>query len=174
MVTQHLPFGSIDSRRKLRLINILICIKERSANARFIHGMSDSGTSTTAYEILGGETAVRRVVDRFYDLMESEQGFAALRAMHAPDLAPMRKSLTGFLTGWLGGPRHWFEENVGVCMMSAHAVLPISAETSKQWTDAMARALSESQVDAELAARMNEALGRMAGGLARMAANRNL
>ncbi|MBL8646570.1 MAG: group II truncated hemoglobin [Sphingosinicella sp.] len=136
--------------------------------------MNESGTSaTTPYDSLGGESAVRRFVDRFYDLMENEAEYAALRAMHAPDLAPMRRSLTGFLTGWLGGPRHWFEENVGVCVMSAHAVLPISAETSQQWTDAMARALSESDVDADLATRMNDAFGKMAGGMARMVANRN-
>jgi len=153
---------------------ILIWIKESSPKARLIAFMSESGTSaTTPYDSLGGESAVRRFVDRFYDLMETEAEYAALRAMHAQDLAPMRRSLTGFLTGWLGGPRHWFEENVGVCVMSAHAVLPISAETSQQWTDAMARALAESDVDADLATRMNDAFGKMAGGMARMAANRN-
>lgn len=153
---------------------ILIWIKESSPKARLIAFMSESGTSaTTPYDSLGGESAVRRFVDRFYDLMENEAEYAALRAMHAPDLAPMRRSLTGFLTGWLGGPRHWFEENVGVCVMSAHAVLPISAETSQQWTDAMARALAESDVDADLATRMNDAFGKMAGRMARMAANRN-
>jgi hemoglobin len=57
--------------------------------------------------------------------------------------------------------------------MSAHAALPISAETSQQWTDAMARALSESDIDADLATRMNDAFGKMAGGMARMAANRD-
>ena len=152
---------------------ILISIKESSSKTRLIAFMSESGTSATPYDSLGGESAVRRFVDRFYDLMETEAEYAALRAMHAQDLAPMRRSLTGFLTGWLGGPRHWFEENVGVCVMSAHAVLPISAETSQQWTDAMARALAESDVDADLATRMNDAFGKMAGGMARMAANRN-
>jgi len=152
----------------------LTWIKESSPKARLIAFMSGSGTSaTTPYDSLGGETAVRRFVDRFYDLMESEAEYAALRAMHAPDLAPMRRSLAGFLTGWLGGPRHWFEENVGTCVMSAHGALPISAETSRQWTDAMARALSESGVDADLADRMNDAFGKMAGGIARMAANRD-
>ncbi|RKS92003.1 hemoglobin [Sphingosinicella microcystinivorans] len=135
--------------------------------------MSESGTSTTPYDSLGGEAAVRRFVDRFYDLMESEPEYSALRAMHAPDLAPMRRSLAGFLTGWLGGPRQWFEENVGVCVMSAHAALPITAETSRQWTDAMARALTESNIDADLAARMNDAFEKMAGGMSRMAANRD-
>jgi hemoglobin len=169
-LTQSRAFGSRIRRRKRRN---LILIKEGSSKARLIGFMSESGTSTTPYDSLGGEAAVRRFVDRFYDLMESEPEYAALRGMHASDLAPMRRSLAGFLTGWLGGPRNWFEENVGVCVMSAHAALPISAETSQQWTDAMARALSESDIDADLATRMNDAFGKMAGGMARMAANRD-
>lgn len=147
----------------------MIGIKESSLGARFIDPMSNP----TPYETLGGDAAVRRFVDRFYDLMESEPEYAALRAMHAPNLAPMRRSLAGFLTGWLGGPRHWFEENVGVCMMSAHAVLPITEETAQQWTNAMARAIVESEIDPDLALRMNDAFEKMAGGMARMAANRN-
>jgi len=162
IVTQNRVFGSN-----------LMWIKECSPKSRFIDPMSDTDVSATPYDRLGGDAAVRRVVDRFYDLMDSEPEYAALRAMHAPDLAPMRSSLAGFLTGWLGGPRHWFEQNVGVCVMSAHAALPISSETSQQWTNAMARALSESAVDADLAARMNDAFGKMAGGMARMAANRD-
>ena len=65
--------------------------------------MSDTAT-TTAYETIGGASAVRAFVDRFYDLMEGEPAYAALRALHAPDLGPMRESLAGFLTAWLGGP----------------------------------------------------------------------
>lgn len=151
----------------------MIWIKENSPGARLIGCMSESGTSTTPYDSLGGEAAVRRFVERFYDLMESEPEYAALRGMHASDLAPMRRSLAGFLTGWLGGPRQWVEENVGVCVMSAHAALPITAETSRQWTDAMARALTESNIDADLAARMNDAFEKMAWGMSRMAANRD-
>ena len=125
----------------------------------------------TAFDMIGGEDAVRRFVDRFYDLMDSEPDYAALRAMHAEDLTPMRMSLAGFLTGWLGGPRHWFEAHPGACIMSAHAVLPIGADTARQWTDAMARALKDCAVEAELAERMNDAFQRMAGGMARNAGN---
>lgn len=130
--------------------------------------MSDSQAAVvTPYDLLGGAEGVARVVNRFYDLMESDPAFARLRAMHAPDLTPMRTSLAGFLAGWTGGPRSWFEQNPGKCMMSAHGALEIDRDKATQWCDAMARALADSGIDPVLAGRLNEAFGRMAGAMAR-------
>lgn len=117
------------------------------------------------YEMIGGDDAVARLVNRFYDLMDSDPSYAQLRAIHAADLARMRESLAGFLTGWLGGPRHWFQENPGVCMMSAHAKIPIDPVLAMQWTGAMARALADTQVETALAQRMNEAFRNMCAGM---------
>lgn len=114
------------------------------------------------YDIIGGTDTVARFVDRFYDLMETEPGYAELRALHAPDLAPMRKSLTGFLAAWLGGPRDWFDARPGACVMSAHAKFAITRKTAGQWMDAMARAITDTDIETGMAARINEALERMA------------
>ena len=129
--------------------------------------MSSVVTDASPYEIVGGGAGVRRVVDRFYDLMAQDPRYAELRAMHAPDLAPMRESLSGFLSAWLGGPRDWFEQRPGACMMSLHARLAITGETADQWADAMRRAIVDEGVDVELGDRMGEALSRMAGGMVR-------
>lgn len=126
--------------------------------------------STTPYELIGGAEVVRKIVDRFYDLMDEEPAYGRLRAMHATDLTPMRSSLSGFLNAWLGGPRDWFAEHPGVCVMSAHARLDVDAETAEQWVDAMRRAIYESTVEADLGARMSEALTSMARGMIRRAA----
>jgi len=40
----------------------------------------------TPYALLGGDAAVRALVERFYDLMELEPRYAELRALHAADL----------------------------------------------------------------------------------------
>ncbi|RYE58436.1 MAG: globin [Rhizobiaceae bacterium] len=120
----------------------------------------------TAYELLGGRAVVRSIVDRFYDLMEADTAYAELRAMHAADLTPMRDSLTGFLVAWLGGPRDWFEERPGRCMMSAHRGVTMTQPTARQWADAMTRAVSEGVedigADPALTAKMAEALAGMA------------
>ena len=79
----------------------------------------------------------------------------------------MRVSLAGFLNAWLGGPSDWFVEHPGVCMMSAHARLPITRETADQWADAMRRAITASPVEPVIAGKMAEALSTMAQGMAR-------
>jgi hemoglobin len=121
---------------------------------------------TTPYEMIGGAEAIHTIVNRFYDLVESDPAYAKLRAMHAPDLAPMRKSLAGFLTAWSGGPRDWFVQRPGACVMSAHARFPIDEAASDQWIDAMRRAVDE-HLEPRFAASMMEALGRMARAMIR-------
>lgn len=119
------------------------------------------------YERLGGAETLRQITDRFYDLMEADPAYAELRAMHARDLAPMRESLPGFLSGWSGGPRDWFEAHPGKCMMSMHRPFPISRETARQWADCMARAIADvAPDDREIAKGLSEVLGQMARGMA--------
>ncbi len=121
----------------------------------------------TPYEALGGGEVIARIVNRFYDLMEGEEQYAPLRAMHAEDLAPMRASLAGWLSAWAGGPKDWFEQNPGKCVMSAHRGLGVTRETASQWADAMARAIADcGPEDGELAKAMAERLDMMARGMA--------
>ena len=55
-------------------------------------GTETSGDdSTSPFISLGGEPAVRTLVDRFYDLMDLEPAYAALRAVHGSDLANARR-----------------------------------------------------------------------------------
>ncbi|MBC2664518.1 group II truncated hemoglobin [Novosphingobium flavum] len=121
----------------------------------------------TPYERLGGRQTLRAIVDRFYDLMDGDPAYAQLRAMHAADLAPMRESLTGFMVGWSGGPRDWFEQ--GKCVMSLHGPLGVTEATAQQWLGAMARAIEETVGgrDPEIAKAMNDVLQEMAKGMAR-------
>ena len=129
--------------------------------------MTQAEVAASPFEQMGGARVVRDFVDRFYDLMADAPEYGALRALHAPVLTPMRASLSGFLSGWLGGPRDWFDQNPGKCMMSAHSRIDVSRETADQWCAAMARALAETGVDPELAARINTAFGQMARGMVR-------
>ncbi|HEY6870710.1 MAG TPA: group II truncated hemoglobin [Novosphingobium sp.] len=127
---------------------------------------TDTETRPAApYERIGGQDVLRAIVDRFYDLMDADRAYADLRAMHAPDLAPMRESLTGFLTGWSGGPRDWFA--AGKCVMGAHRPLAISPAASGQWMAAMSRAIDETigARDPELAGAMTAVLRQMAAAM---------
>lgn len=124
-----------------------------------------SPRTETPFDRLGGREPVDRLVERFYDLMEREPDFAELRAMHAPDLTPMRASLAGFLTMWLGGPRDWAASHPGVCMMSAHAGLPVDRTTAIQWITAMERALIETGVEQPLRAELVHAFAKVSAAM---------
>ena len=63
----------------------------------------------TPFEWIGGESRVRALVDRFYDLMDLEPAYSALRASHGSTLDEARNKLFWFLCGWLGGPAHYVE-----------------------------------------------------------------
>ncbi len=123
----------------------------------------------TPFERIGGRDTIHQIVERFYDLMDSDPAYARLRALHATDLAPMRTSLAGFLAGWSGGPRDWFEANPGRCMMSAHQGVRIDAETSAEWAMAMRDAIVDTlgATDPEMAGALSDVLEQMARGMAR-------
>lgn len=122
----------------------------------------------TPFERLGGRDVVQAITDRFYDLMDQDPAYARLRAMHASDLTPMRSSLAGFLTGWSGGPRDWWEKNPGKCMMSMHSPFVIDKEVAGQWAVAMKRAIADvAPADTEIADEMAMVLERMALGMGR-------
>lgn len=125
-------------------------------------------SATSPYERIGGLSVLRQITDRFYDLMETEPAFAALRAMHAPDLAAMRESLPLFLAGWSGGPRTWWEANPGKCMVSMHSPFRIDQNTAGQWADAMRRAIADvAPDDRAIADALADVLDRMARGMAK-------
>ena len=121
----------------------------------------------TPFELVGGRPAVARLVNAFYDIVEQDPAFAELRDMHAPDLSPMRDSLTGFLTAWMGGPRDWFEQNPGKCMMSLHKDLPIARLTSDQWVTAMRQAIERAGIEGQIGQAMGDAFSQMASGMIR-------
>jgi hemoglobin len=111
---------------------------------------------------------MQAIVDRFYELMDTDPAYAELRAMHAPDLARMRKSLALFLAGWSGGPRDWFDQNPGRCMMSVHKPYVITKQVAEQWAEAMKRAIADvAPQDAELAKAMGGVLEELALGMGR-------
>jgi len=118
--------------------------------------------SRSPYEMIGGSAPIRAIVDRFYDLMDCEDEYAALRHLHGPDLAPMRESLSGFLAAWMGGPRDWFEQRPGKCLMSAHKSVKIDPATARQWAAAMRRAIEDSPVDKAFGAKFADALSDLA------------
>lgn len=110
----------------------------------------------TPFDRLGGEAAVRALVDRFYDLMELEPVFADLRALHPTPLDGSRDKLHWFLCGWLGGPNHYTDRFGHPRLRARHMPYSIGLKERDQWMACMVQAMAEQRVDAELAQRLTE------------------
>jgi hemoglobin len=125
----------------------------------------EAATTTTPFERMGGEPAVRRLVDHFYRIMDESAQAKPIRAMHAADLSPMRERLTEYLTAWLGGPRHYFERADSKCIMSAHSPYAIGEAERDQWMTCMRSALDQAAIEGEVRALVEPALARIADAL---------
>lgn len=110
----------------------------------------------TLYEVIGGETRVREMVDRFYDLMELEPEFALLRATHPPSLDNARDRLFWFLCGWMGGPDAYIERFGHPRLRARHMPFAIGTQERDQWLRAMAWAMEDVGIAEDLRLRLME------------------
>ena len=113
-----------------------------------------ASAAETPYAQLGGEPALRALVDRFYDLMDLESDYAVIRKLHAADLGHAREKLFMFLSGWLGGPNLYIERCGHPMLRARHLPFAIGTRERDQWMACMQQALDESGVDETLRQRL--------------------
>ncbi|WP_321899953.1 group II truncated hemoglobin [Paraburkholderia heleia] len=109
----------------------------------------------TAFELVGGEVRVRELVDRFYDLMELEAEFTALRAMHPPTFDETRDKLFWFLCSWLGGPDHYVNRFGHPRLRARHLPYAIASTDRDQWVRCMAMAMEDVDLPEGLRVRLH-------------------
>ncbi|NUQ12820.1 MAG: group II truncated hemoglobin [Gemmatimonadaceae bacterium] len=97
----------------------------------------------TPFDALGGTDGVRRLVDRFYDLMDSAPEAATIRQLHAASLKASREKLTLYLTGWTGGPQLYVERYGHPMLRARHLPFSIGTRERDEWLWCMERALAE-------------------------------
>ena len=114
----------------------------------------------TPFAWIGGEAHVKALVERFYDLMELEPGYAVLRVAHGSTLDNARERLFWFLCGWLGGPPHYTDRFGHPRLKMRH--MPqntgggsIGIKERDQWLACMDQAMRETGVDDALRTRLN-------------------
>ena len=111
-------------------------------------------TGPTPFEVLGGEAVVLALVQRFYDLMDLEADYSALRAAHGSDLTRARQHLFWFLCGWLGGPQHYVERFGHPRLRARHLPYSIGIAERDQWLVCMQQAMQETGIDPAFAQRL--------------------
>ncbi|GAC1540738.1 MAG: group II truncated hemoglobin [Ramlibacter sp.] len=120
--------------------------------------IEDKSPSATPFEWIGGEAKVRELVDRFYDLMDLEPRYAALRAVHGSTLAQARQKLFWFLCGWLGGPQHYTDHFGHPKLRMRHLPFSIGILERDQWLACIDQAMGEVGIDGQLRTRLRNSL----------------
>lgn len=116
----------------------------------------DKPPFATPFEWIGGEDKVKALVERFYDLMDLEPGYADLRAAHGSELAHAREKLFWFLCGWLGGPQHYTSRFGHPRLRMRHMPFRIGLKERDQWLACMDQAMGEVGIDPVLRERLNQ------------------
>ncbi|MDQ7988694.1 MAG: group II truncated hemoglobin [Candidatus Dactylopiibacterium sp.] len=99
--------------------------------------------SATPFEVLGGEAAVRRLVERFYALMDTLPEAWPARRIHPDDLSAARQKLFEYFCGWLGGPPLYETRHGPPRMRARHMPFSIGAAERDAWLLCMAQAFEE-------------------------------
>jgi hemoglobin len=98
------------------------------------------------YDLIGGETKLRALVDRFYDIMDSSPEAKEIRAYHAKSLSQSQEKLFMFLSGWSGGPSLYIEKYGHPRLRQRHMPFSIGERERDQWLWCMNKALDESDL----------------------------
>jgi hemoglobin len=116
----------------------------------------------TAFDLLGGQPVIDRLVDDFYDRMESLPQAQGIRAMHAADLGPMRELLKKYLSEWLGGPKRYSSERGHPMLRARHLPFRIGLAERDAWMLCMNQALDAMLCEPEVREHIRAALANLA------------
>lgn len=106
--------------------------------------MSSDGSEANAFDAIGGAEGVRRLVEAFYDDMETNE--PALARTHKVDTQgritrETRDHFASFLCFWLGGPQTYLQERGHPRLRMRHAHVAIGFELRDAWLRSMTRAM---------------------------------
>lgn len=131
--------------------------------------MTSIDATTSLFDRIGGSATIDRLVDRFYERMDTLPEAQVIRAMHADDLGMIRDVLKRYLTEWTGGPRLYSVEKGHPRLRLRHIGFAIGDAERDAWMLCMRGALEETVTDSAARRDLDTALS----GLADWMRNRN-
>ena len=123
--------------------------------------MTDNSTKTP-YELMGGESLILKLVDRFYFYMDTLPEAKEIRKMHAQNLASASDKLFKFLSGWLGGPDLFIQEYGHPRLRRRHFPFAIGQLERDQWILCMTKAVDEMPIEDTIKKSLLDSLGELA------------
>jgi hemoglobin len=124
--------------------------------------MTESDVAISMFERIGGSATIDRLVDRFYDRMDTLPEAQVIRAMHAADLGAIRDVLKRYLAEWTGGPKLYSVEKGHPRLRQRHIGFAIGDAERDAWMLCMRGALEETVVDVVARQDLDRALSGLA------------
>ena len=103
---------------------------------------------------------MRRLVNRFYALMDELPEAHQVRRLHPETLDNSAQNLFEYLSGWFGGPTMYTDKKGHPRMRMRHAPYAVSKSAKDEWMMCMTQALTE---QVEVAAFRNHLIATFAG-----------
>jgi hemoglobin len=106
------------------------------SNEKIEYGVGDA-----SYKAAGELEGITKLVDAFYDFMDSLPEAKVIRRMHRDNLDESRLKLSYFLSGWLGGPKLYSKKFGSIIIPKAHMHMPIGRSEVEAWMECMQKAV---------------------------------
>jgi len=104
-------------------------------------------TQISPYERIGGEAGVRKLVHRFYELMDELPEAYQVRKLHPDSLSSSEQNLFEYLSGWFGGPTMYTDKKGHPRMRMRHAPYAVTPSAKEEWMLCMKQSLAENIPD---------------------------
>ena len=124
-----------------------------------LSGADTAPDPTSLLDAVGGREGVRRIVERFYALVEADE---LLRPIFPDDLSAGREKQVLFFEQWLGGEPRYSERYGHPRLRRRHFPFVIDERAAGRWLRLFARAMREHAVPETAVARILEGLGPLA------------
>jgi hemoglobin len=105
--------------------------------------VNSSEADPTPFERIGGQAVVDRIIDSFYDRMDTLPEARIIRVLHPEDLGATRAVLKTYLAEWLGGPRAYSQERGHPRLRARHLPFSIGDAERDAWMLCMRGAMED-------------------------------
>lgn len=122
-----------------------------------IHQIQDHGhrarPSASLYDLVGGEQGILKLVEVFYDLVETHPEGHQLHLLHlrGNGVAHSRVEQFNFLSGFLGGPKLYIEKHGHSNVRTMHEHVEINTQAKDAWLKCMEMAIEQVGYDSATA-----------------------
>lgn len=108
------------------------------------------GFGDATYQAIGEYNGLVKLVNDFYDAMETLPEAENIRNMHHKDLTESQDKLVHFLSGWMRGPNIYQAKYGSINIPKAHSHLNVGEQERDAWLLCMEVALEKQSYSEEL------------------------